>query len=865
MRTVLASRRVWLSASLIVAIAGQASGQDAAPASPPPTPPPAAGAPAQPSRPDLTSGRLRPTNGQRVVNGEPTELAFKSVTVEQLVPFIAEVTGKVVVPQQDIMSRKVTVLSSQKVPRAQALDLVLMALQQFGIAVVETETVITLRDMSEVTRQAVPVLGPDDSTLERTDFGTIAEKVFRLNFSTADGYQDVLKNALPDYAKVTVDKDSNQIAILGNIALLQRMERLIGSLDRPPSRALQTETFRLRYADATQISNNIKDLFTPNSTSAQRGQNRQNQQGRNQGGQGQFFRFPGQGNDQASAVNEEIRVSANTQQNSVTVVADAAVLDQIRAQINEFWDKPLSDEQVVPRIYDLVNSDAVKMRTLLENMFGRGTTGTGAQQARPQGQGGDAGAPQSGQGIGRLAGQFSFEAMPESNRLVVIAKSPDNLAIIDKIIQDLDKVQSAGLPAIVELKHASSEDLAEQLNALLAQDGTLASIQRAAQGLSTSASNVSPFSTNATTQNAQQDPTQQGSTAQSIAFWWQRSRPPTDRVGASNLIGQIRIVPVWRQNALMVLAAPEYRNAIVRMIEDLDKPGRQVLISAIVAEVQRDDATALGLRWSSQNISPTNADNSFSIGASSQNTKNDFLGSLFDTSVLNVNANLNLILQALAQKTAVAILSEPKVFTSDNQEAEFFSGQDIPFVTDSQTNSVGNLVQSFDYRAVGIALRVRPRITLRRDVDLRVNVELSSIVPGQTLFGGFIVDRRETTTQVIVQNGQTIVISGILRSENSDIVRKVPLLGDIPIIGAIFRSKETSKKNTELLVFITPLVVDNPDAAEDINIPYRERLREQFKNGSLDPAYAPDIRTPAPNPPQLPPVEKPAEPAGPAS
>jgi type II secretory pathway component GspD/PulD (secretin) len=139
-------------------------------------------------------------------------------------------------------------------------------------------------------------------------------------------------------------------------------------------------------------------------------------------------------------------------------------------------------------------------------------------------------------------------------------------------------------------------------------------------------------------------------------------------------------------------------------------------------------------------------------------------------------------------------------------------------------------VQSFDYKAVGIQLRVRPRITMRRDVDLKVNLELSSIVPGQTLFGGAIVDRRETTTQLIVGNGQTVVISGILRKEDSDIVRKVPLLGDIPLLGALFRSTEKSKINTELLVFITPIVVDNGDEADELNEGYLKRLEERRKS-----------------------------------
>jgi general secretion pathway protein D len=319
-----------------------------------------------------------------------------------------------------------------------------------------------------------------------------------------------------------------------------------------------------------------------------------------------------------------------------------------------------------------------------------------------------------------------------------------------------------------------------------------------------------------------------------MSFWWQRSRPPTDRHNSSNLIGQLRIVPVWRQNALMVIAPPEYKETLLTMIDQLDRPGRQVLIAAIVAEMSREDATSLGLRWSSQAITPTNADNSFSIGNSATGTKNNFINSLFDTSVLTTNANLNLLLQALAQKTDVNILSEPKIFTSDNQEAEFFDGQDVPFVTNSQTTTTG-LVQSFDYRAVGIQLRARPRITNRGDVDLKVNLELSSIVPGQTLFGGFIVNRRETTTQLIVKDKQTIVISGILRSELSDIVRKVPFLGDIPLLGAIFRSKDKTLTNTELLVFITPIVVVNTEENEQMNAPYQPQLNS-IKKQLLDAA-----------------------------
>lgn len=769
--------------------------------------------------------------GRRVVKGQTTTLAFKSVTVDRIIPFIVESTGKVVLPQQEVMSRKITIINDQPLPQTEALDLVFLALQQNGVAVVETKDRIMLRDIAEIVRQDVPVIASDESTLTRTDLGTIAEKVYSLRYSTAKSVGESLKDSVPDYAKLVIEEESNQIVVRGNIGLLQRMERLMMSLDRPSAAALQTETFRLRFADADQVATNIRDLFE---------ENRQNQQNRgNQGGFNPFgggnFGGGGQGgrgnqgnqgnrnnannaNQQAGAGNVapsgNLRVTANKQQNSVTVLAEPGILEQIRAQVVDIWDKPLPEEAVVPRIYDLKNSDPVKVVTLLEGLFG--TAGTNNQ---------------SQQGIGRLAGQFSFEAIPEAGRVVVISKSPDNLFVIDEIIKGIDQPQGIGLPEVVELKHAQSEELAQQLNALLSQEGTLAQIDRSASGLTDDNSSASPFATtsqSATTDN-QGNTTQQSDTTSAITFWWQRARVPTDNRGSSNLVGKIRIVPVWRQNAVMVLAPTEYRTSVVDLIRSMDKPGRQVLISAVVAEISSEDATSLGLRWSSQAINPTNADNSISVGTTTTGTKNDFLGDLFDTSVLNVDADLNVILQALNQKTGVSILSEPKIFTSDNQEAEFFDGQDIPFITQSNTNQQGGVTQSFDYRAVGIQLRIRPRITINRDVDLRVNLELSSIQPQQTLFGGFVVDRRETTTQLVVKDGQTIVISGILRTEDSDIKRKVPLLGDIPLIGLLFQSTDKIKRQTELVTFITPLVVDNTERLDDVNRVPRERLKELRK------------------------------------
>lgn len=808
-------------------------------------------------------------NGRRALGDTPTTLAFKNVTVEQVVPFIVEATGKVVLPQPDVLARRITILNDQPIPRSRALDLVLLALHQAGIAVVETHEVVQLRDIGEIDRQNVPLIPADVRLADRTDEGVIYQKVYALRHATAANLGEVIKPLLPSFAKLAVDEESNQVAVTANIGLLKRIESLVTALDQPNAASLATETFHLRYADASAIATNIKDLFSADASRT--GNNRNQPQnpfaqffggrgpggggggpggGQGGGGGGGGNRAAGNGGAARAGTGQtadantsaNIRVTSNTQQNSVTVLAEPQILEQIRKQVIDFWDKPLPEEAVVPRIYNLKNSDPIKVRDVLNGLFGSGTTSAQPQQGQ-QGQG-QAG---TSQGVGRLAGQFSFEALPESSRLVVVGKSPDNLDVIDRIIADLDQPQTTGLPRIVELKHASAEELSEQLNALLSQEGTLAQIPRQETGLSESTSGASPFATDQNTNQNTQNQNNQNQAAGTITFWWQRSRPPTNFAGSSNLVSKARLVPVWRQNAVMVLAPPEYQQSLADLIEQLDKPGRQVLLKAVIAEISLEDATALGLRWSSQNITPTNADNSVSLGTAQptagntqpgstfSGVKNNLLPGLFDTSVLNVGVDLNLILQALSQKTGVNILSEPRIFTSDNQEAEFFSGQDIPFITNSQTTDQGGLTQTFDYRAVGINLRARPRITPKRDVDLRINLELSSIQPNQTLFGGFIVDRRETTTHLIVKDGQTVVVSGILRTEDSDVKRKVPLLGDIPLIGLLFQSIERTKSKTELVAFITPIVMENQDEVESTSAPDRQRLEELREELQRDP------------------------------
>lgn len=826
-----------------------------------------------PPAPEPKTEHRTDTNGRRVQPDEPTELAFKNVSMEQVIPFIVEATGKVVLPQPDVMSTRITILNDRKIPRARALDMVFLALLQNGVAVVESEELIQLRSLTEIDRQQVTVLGPDDSVLGRTDVGAIYEKVFAPRYASVGNIAEMVKNSLPTYAKMTLDVDSNRIIVMGDVGLLQRIESKIRAVDVQSAASLVTETFVLYFADPNEIATNIRDLYAVTGNQQRQGGGNNNPfqqffQNRGQGGGNQGGGRGGQGGSSGAAqgagasrqpndvsASSNLRVTANTQQNAVTVVAEKPLMDQIRRQITEEWDVGI--DPIAPRVYDLENTDPVKMRDTLVTLFGN----PGSTQQRQGNQ-------QSAATANRLYGQFTFEALADQSKLVVIAKNQANLDAIDEIIKQLDQPQRAGLPQIIELKHADAEQLAEQLNALLAREGTIAQVTKAATGLNTSETSTSPFATNATTQ-AQQT-TQQAANA-SWQLWWARSQPSTTSAGTGNLVGKIRIVPVWRQNSLMILSPPEYKDSLREIINVLDNPGRQVLLTAVIAEINVEDATALGLRWSNSAITPTKSDNSISFGPSTAGndaggtitgTKNDLLPGLFTSSVLNLGVNVNALIQALNEKTAVNILSEPRIFTSDNQQAEFFSGQDIPFITESQPNTQGNLVQSFDYKAVGIALRVRPRITINRDVDININLELSSTQPGNTLFGGAIVDRRETTTHLIVKDGQTVVVSGILRNEDSDTKRKIPFLGDLPFgLGAPFTSTERSRKKTELIAFVTPYVIGSDKDIVRVDEKDRERLDEvrtrlapvndlDRKKSSAPPARKPGEEIPRVTPPQ---------------
>jgi general secretion pathway protein D len=189
-------------------------------------------------------------------------------------------------------------------------------------------------------------------------------------------------------------------------------------------------------------------------------------------------------------------------------------------------------------------------------------------------------------------------------------------------------------------------------------------------------------------------------------------------------------------------------------------------------------------------------------------------GNGLDTGVLDSTLNLDFLIQFLKKTTDATVLAQPQLNVSDNQIGKLFVGAQVPFISSSLNTPEGGRNDSFQYKDVGVILEVTPHINNSQEVALRIHAESSNIRSGQTLFGGAILDTRNFHTELLVKDSQTAVLAGIIQREESETIRKVPFLGDIPILGWLFKKKDKLSRNVELMVFLRPRITRTPEEAQ---------------------------------------------------
>jgi len=291
--------------------------------------------------------------------------------------------------------------------------------------------------------------------------------------------------------------------------------------------------------------------------------------------------------------------------------------------------------------------------------------------------------------------------------------------------------------------------------------------------------------------------------------------------------GNVVIVPDEVTNTLLIEATPRDYERVRKIIQALDAMPRQVLIDVLIAEVSLDKEFEYGIEWWLKvhgNTYSAEVANTFGLAGS----KDKLIG--FRYYDINPNNFWN-FLYFLTTNSKVNVLSSPHILVRDNEKAKIDVGKEVPVLTletvgNTQIQGTSAIDRRVEYRNVGVILEVKPHISQEGVVTLEVSQEISSPEPN-TVSGidSPIISKRKVTTTLIVKDGHTVVIGGIIDTHKEKIHKSVPLLGDIPYLGNLFSYERTSERRTELIVMITPHVVNSSSEADVITSVFQTRLK----------------------------------------
>lgn len=495
--------------------------------------------------------------------------------------------------------------------------------------------------------------------------------------------------------------------------------------------------------------------------------------------------------------------------NALVLSDRADSLNQLTSLIRDLDSNVNDSLQVIP----LRHVDAERMMELISALVASAGSG--------QAQGG--------------SNQLKVIADTSSDRLLVKG-SPEMIAKVKEMVNQLDTTPTRRLSGlrVFRLKYASASHIAEMLRGLLANQsinsaGATSSLESASLNDSSSTSatltNESNVSTN-TTNNATTSATSGANSS-----------------GTGTGIGgrPFSIIADETQNAVIVNAAPELMFEIEDAVNQLDSRRAQVLIQAAIVEVSGDDATQLGVQWALGNAnSGYGVVNFNNVGASAaslaaaalgggaasiSSAAGSIAGALIGIGESSKDSKGNTqfygaILQALDSSTSANLLSMPSILTLDNEKASILVGQNVPFVTGSFTtsgNDSSNPFQTIDRQDIGINLNVIPHIGDNGTVRLEVSQEVSSVVPGSTgNASGLITNKSLINTTILADDQQTIALGGLMRDNSTTRQQKVPGLGNVPVIGRLFRSDNDSTQKSNLIIFLQPTILRDGGAVASV-------------------------------------------------
>ena len=436
-----------------------------------------------------------------------------------------------------------------------------------------------------------------------------------------------------------------------------------------------------------------------------------------------------------------------------------------------------------------------------------------------------------------------LEVVPRSNSVLITDRGVNIARYLDLLRQlDVKTGGEEGLRTYVyPLKHASAVELAGTLGQVFgAAVATPAARQRvqALEGRSLS-SELTGFrrrEVESAQDRAGMLPTIPSRTAPSAA--------ESAQVQQQGLLGRTTIVPDQATNSLVIRTAPPNFSVLQETIDQLDVRPPQVLLEVLIAEVTLDRANQYGINWQLFTQKGVSGDSTrgVTVGVGPQQFSDSLLKGLQGLGIRLISlatVDVRAILQALATRTNVRVLSTPRILALNNEEARILVGSEVPFVSSTFAGLTAQLNTVVQFRNVGTQLTVIPTVNKDGYVTFRVLQEVSALSQ-QTVAAAQnapIITTREAETSAIVKTGHTVVIGGLIGETQQTVESGVPLLKDLPLLGLLFKNRSTSHERTEIAIFLTPYVVFTDEQADSLL--QRERDRLEGSMHQLDSLLAP--------------------------
>jgi general secretion pathway protein D len=438
-----------------------------------------------------------------------------------------------------------------------------------------------------------------------------------------------------------------------------------------------------------------------------------------------------------------------------------------------------------------------------------------------------------------LEGLYRIVPIERLNSLLVIAPRRHLLDNVRQWVERLDQATDHALQPqlhVYPVQQGNAAQLAKVLGALFgSKTATSADATRGAlaPGLA-SATASAARNTSAVSSGATGTQTSAGSTGAGAASGASTSpaRSNSAASGAASTVtpnaieleGDIRIVADESTNSLLIYAPKRAFRRVEAAMRQLDVAPAQVLIEATIVEVTLSDKLQYGLQWF---FTDALGSGKTGVGSLTRSTTSSALSRVlpgFNYTISDSAGGIRAVLNALASETGLKVVSSPSVLALDNHPAEIRVGNQQPILSGTTTTTGGNVTQSITYKDTGVMLRVTPRVNSGGLVTLDIAQEVTDVGAVDAATGQRTFLQRSMQSRIAIPSGQTAVLGGLIKDNTSNNRSGLPFLSEIPILGAVFGAHEKSLERTELLVVLTPRVLENAQQLRDISDEIRARM-----------------------------------------